>query len=230
MEQREDRAYRLTWEFDHLEFCDEKNDIEIREFPGWEGTNGFYKTTAYELPDPVIFDGDFKMLPCTDFPTNNVYWPVMSRRMYYTLLALGDFPHRVISIAIIDDRAYPFESHRCFLADGQLNPEVTNFDDFVAVQILEESDYFDFERSEYTRHPRDPDWVDSVERYVLNPPVKGFPPLFRLTVKSPELFISLEARVALLEAGIRGTAYHCLDDGYSLQNEVDIPVELPAYF
>jgi hypothetical protein len=226
MEQRSDRAYRLTWEFEHLEFCDDENDIELRPFPDWEWTNGFYKTTQYELPDPVIFEGELKMLPCTDYPTNNAYWPVMSRRMYYTLLALGDFPHRVIPIAIMDDRAYPFESHRCFLPNGQPSPEVTNFDDFVVVQLLEESDYFDFENSEYTRHPRDPNWVKSVSRYVLHIPKTGFPPLFRLTVKSPELFISAEAREALKEAGIRGTSYYPLD---SIQSEVDIPVQLPTY-
>jgi hypothetical protein len=226
MEQRTDRAYRLSWEFDHLEFCDDENDIEIRVFPGWEQTNSLYELTPYKLPDPVIFEGDFKMLPCTDFPTNNVYWPVMSRKMYYTLLALGDFPHQVIPIAIMDDRAYPFESHRCFLPDGQPNPEVTNFNDFVAVQLLEESDYFDFERSEYEPSPKFPEWVRSVDRYVLNEPREGFPPLFRLSADAVELFISAEAREALRKAGIRGTAYYPLD---GFQSEVDIPVPIPTY-
>jgi hypothetical protein len=226
MEQRTDRAYRLSWEFDHLEFCDEEHDITIRKFPEWERTNGLYKTTLYELPDPVIFEGGFEILPCTDYPTNDANWPVMSRKMYYTLLALGDFPHRVIPIAIMNNRAFPFESHRWFLADGQPNPEITNFDDFVAIQLLEHSDYFDFERSAYRRNTRRPEWIDAIDAYVLNEPPKGFPPLFKLAVRSTQLFISAEARAALREAVIRGTAYYPLD---GFQSEVDIPVPLPAY-
>jgi hypothetical protein len=226
MEQRTNRAYRLIWEYEHLEFCDDENDLNLRVFPDWEWTSGLFKTTPYELPNPVIFEGDFKMLPCTDCPTNNADWPVMSRRMYYTLLALGDFPHRVIPVAIMDDRAYPFESHRCFLSDGSPSPEVTNFNDFVAIQLLKESDYFDFERSEYDPSPITPFRVGSVDKYVLREPLEGFPPLFRLMITPSTLFISAEARAALREAGIRGTAYYPLD---SLQSEVDIPVQLPTY-
>jgi hypothetical protein len=227
MEQRTDRAYCLSWEFDHLEFCDEENDIEIRKFSGWEKTSRLRKITPYELPNPIIFEGGFEILPCTDFPTNNVYWPVMSRKMYYTLLALGDFPHRVIPIAIINNRAFPFESHRWFLANGQPNPEVTNFDDFVVIQLLEHSDYFDFERSVYDPDKEYPEVPDYIHSYALNEPTNGFPPLFRLAAQSTVLFISAEARAALREAGIRGTAYELLNN--PLQDEVDLPVQLPTF-
>jgi hypothetical protein len=230
MEQRKDRAYRLTWETDDLENCDEEYELELEEFPGSDWIPGLIETSPYDLPDPVIFWGNPEFLNDVDYPTSNVNWPIMSRRMYYTLLAVGDFQHRVIPIAMMDGTRFTYEPEHRFLANGQPNPEITNFSDLVIVQLLEKSDYFDFENSDYTRHPRDPDWVDSVEKYALNEPPDGFPPLFRLTVMSSELFISAKARVALLETGIRGTAYHCLDDGYSLQNEVDIPVELPTYF
>jgi hypothetical protein len=226
MENRANRAYRLRWESEHLELCDEENDIELRPFPDWEETSMLMMTTPYDLPNPVIFEGDFKMLPCTDYPINNVYWPVMSRRMYYTLLALGDFPHQVIPIAIMDDRAYPFESHRCFLPDGQPNPEVTNFDGFVAVQILEQSSYFNFEQSDYDADPEFPEMPRYIYNYALDEPEEGFPPLFRLAAYPAALFISAEAREALKEAGIHGTSYYPLD---SLQSEVDIPVQLPTY-
>jgi hypothetical protein len=103
---------------------------------------------------------------------------------------------------------------------------VTNFDNYVAVQLLEESHYFDFERSEYEPSSIIPFRVGSVDKYVLNEPPGGFPPLFRLAVTPSQLFISSEAREALKEAGIRGTAYYPLD---GFQPEVDIPVPLPTY-
>jgi hypothetical protein len=224
-----DRAYRLTWELDHMELYDGECEMELREFPGWEKTNGLYKTTSYDLPEPVVFEADFDALTRTDYPVSNVYWPVMSRRMYYTLFTVGEFPHRVIPVAMIDDTSFVFESERRFLADGTPNPEVTNFDDFVAVQLLEETDYFDFERSEYESSSDYPEWVTSVARYSLNEPPEGFPPLFRLAADSVVLFISAKAREALSEAGIRGTAYYALSDGFSIQDEVDIPVEVPTH-
>jgi hypothetical protein len=212
-----------------MELYDGECEIELREFPGWEKTNGLYKTTPYDLPDPVVFEADFDALTRTDYPVSNVNWPVMSRRMYYTLFTVGEFPHRVIPVAVIDDTSFVFESERRFLADGTPSPEVTNFDDFVAVQLLERSNYFDFEHAEYEPDPDFPDLAHSVERYVLNEPEGGFPPLFRLAVTPSKLFISVEARDTLRESGIRGPAYYALSDGFSIQDEVDIPVEVPTY-
>jgi hypothetical protein len=229
MEQRTDTAFRLTWELSHMESYDGEYEMELNEFPGSEWIAGLIETTPLELPDPIIFEADFQALTRTDYPTNNRYFPVMSRRMYYTIQAIGAFPHRVIPVAMVDDTSFVFESEQRYSSDGTPKPEVTNFNDFVAVQILESSNYFDFEHSVYERHPRDPEWVDTVERYVLNEPEGGFPPLFRLEVTPTELFISSKAREALREAGIRGVAYYTLDDGYSLEEEVDIPVELPTY-
>jgi hypothetical protein len=226
MEQRIDAAYRLTWEVDHKEFNDREYDMEIWEFPGWEETSRLRKTTPYDLPNPVIFNADFAQLTRTDYPENDVDWPVMSRRMYYLLCSVGDFSHRVIQIAMLDDLAYPYERERCFVADGKPNPEVTNFDDFVAVQLLEYSNYFDFENSKYDPDEEYPEIPDYIYNYVLNEPEKGFPPLFRLAAQSTQLFISAEAREALKESGIRGTAYYPLD---GFQPEVDIPVPIPTY-
>jgi hypothetical protein len=226
MEQRADRAFRLSWEFDHMQFYDGEYEMELHEFPDWEKTNALFETTPYNLPETVVFEADFEALSRTDYPTNNVYWPVMSRRMYYTLLTVGDFSHRVIPVAMVDDTSFIEDWQRRFSPDGQPNPTVTNFNDFVAVQLLEESDYFDFDHSEYEWHPRDPNWVHVVSKYVLNEPSKSFPPLFRLKVQSPEIFISAQAREALKEAGIRGISYYPLD---SLQSEVDIPVQLSTY-
>lgn len=229
MEQRTDRAYRLSWSTDHMELYDGEEEIHLREFPGSEWIGGLIEHPPCDLPNPVIFEADFSALRDTDYPISDVNWPVMSRRMYYTLLALGDFPHRITPVAMIDDTSFMFESELRFLPNGQPKPEVTNFDDFVVIQLLERSNYFDFERSKYTWHPRTPDWVRSVESYVLNEPPGGFPALFRLTVTPSSLFISAKAREALKESGIRGTAYYALNDGYSLQKEVDIPVPLSTY-
>jgi hypothetical protein len=226
MEQRTDRAYRLTWETDYLENCDEEYELELEEFPGSEWIAGFIKTEPYDLPDPVIFWGNPEFLDYVDYPTSNVNWPIMSRRMLYTLLTVGDFPHRAIPVAMMDGTKFTYETEQRFLPNGQPNPEITNFSDLVIIQLTERCDYFNFQNSNYERHPRDTNWVRSVDEYVLTEPSDGFPPLFRLTVTPSQLFISVKAREALKEAGIHGTSYYPLD---SLQSEVDIPVPIPTY-
>jgi hypothetical protein len=94
------------------------------------------------------------------------------------------------------------------------------------VQILEYSDYFDFEQSVYEPSPKFPELARSVDTYFLREPSGGFPPLFRLDASAATLFISVKAREALRGRGIRGTAYYPLD---RLQIEVDIPVQLTTY-
>jgi hypothetical protein len=230
MERRTDSAYCLAWQTDYLDSCDHQYELELEDFPGSDYIAGLTEADSLDLPEHVVFWGIYpEFLDHVDYPTNNKYWPIMTRRMYYTLLAVGDFPHRVIPIALMFNTGSTFESNQRFLPSGQPNPEIADFETLVAIQILEKSNYFDFERSVYERHPRDPEWVRTVEKYVLNEPEEGFPPLFRLEVTPSQLFISSKAREALREAGIRGVAYYTLDDGYSLEEEVDIPVELPTY-
>jgi hypothetical protein len=223
-------AYRLSWGFDHLDFGDAENDVNIEQFEGWRETSWLMKTTPYNLPDQVVFFTNFELLACTDFPVNDVNWPIMSRRMYYVLQSLGNFPHQVIPIAMVHDRFSDLNNPpELFLEDGQPNPELTNFDDYVAIQLLEESDYFDFDDSVYIRHKKNPQEIHTVETYVLNRPSQGFPPIFRLRAYPRNIFISAEARQALEEAGIRGPAYFTLDDGYGTYSEIDIPLQLPIY-
>jgi hypothetical protein len=227
MGQRADTAYRLTWDFSYVAYSHQEKELEIREFPGSDWVD-LMETTTYDLPDPVIFWGNHELLNYIDFPSNNnLNWPIMSRRMHYVLTSVADFPHRVIPIALIDSTRFPDEPERCFLADGQPNPEVTDFNSLVSVQILEHSDFFDSEQSEYEMSTIFPGRIDSISKYVLNEPTQGFPPLFRLAAYSVTLFISARAREALKEAGIRGTAYYPLDSVQS--DEVDNPdVRVPA--
>jgi hypothetical protein len=226
MGQRADTAHCITWDFGYITHSHQDYELEIQESPGSEWMVRLMETTTYELPESVIFWGDHELLNYIDYPSNNLNWPIMSRRMYYVLTSLGPFPHRVIPIALIDSTRFPDQPERYFLADGQPNSEVTDFNSLVAVQILEHNDYFDFEHSDYKPSSRLPGRVKSVNRYVLNEPTEGFPPLFRLAADPVILFISAKAREALREAGIRGTAYYPLD---SLQTEVDNPdVRVPA--
>jgi hypothetical protein len=112
------------------------------------------------------------------------------------LLSVRDFPHQVIPIVMID-RA---------VGDSK---EFDENHDFVAVQLLEHQDVFDWEKSVYQRHPRIDNWVKfgTLEKVVLKMPETGFPPLFRVATLPTELYVSAEGRAALETAGIKGIRF-----------------------
>jgi hypothetical protein len=203
-----EKVYFLGWSTDHikgshsgirlLNFSESDNDIER-----------LMNVEPYNLPESIIFRTDFRFLSQTDYPPQQLNWPIMSRRMYYTLLAVKDFPHRVIPLVM--------ESTR--LDVSQPNYRTIDSDNFVVIQFLEHANYFNYELSECSLEEQYP------QRYVLNEPPEGFPPLFRLSVNPKAIFISAEAREALKEAGIVGTAYSPASQVERPQ-EVDLPIPI----
>jgi hypothetical protein len=113
--------------------------------------------------------------------------------MLNALLSVRDFPHQVIPIVMID-RA---------VGDSK---EFDENHDFVAVQLLEHQDVFDWEKSVYKRNPERSDIIDRLDKLVLKIPQHGLPPLFRIAAipLRTRLFISAEGRAALEQAGIKG--------------------------
>jgi hypothetical protein len=207
MEQQVEKVYVLGWSTDHIK--GQQSGMRLIEFPGSDNVERLMNVTPYKLPETVVFRADFKFLSQTDYPPQSQNWPLMSRRMYEVLLSVGDFPHRVIPVTM--------ESTK--LDSSQPNYRTIDSDSFVAIQFLEYADYFDCKRSIYSSEGNYP------THYFLNEPSEGFPPVFRLAVNPGAVFITAEARGALKEAGILGTAYTPTSN-IQLSREVDLPVPI----
>jgi hypothetical protein len=167
-----------------------------------EGTDGLWYTTQFHLPKRIEFEsvGNFLMIHdlsrtrVTDYPDNREGWPIMSKRMLEALLSVRDFPHQAIPIVMLDAfTPIEFEENH----------------DYVAVQLLEHQDVFDWEKSIYERDPELTNGVDSLEKLVLKEPPEGLPSLFRVTTTplSNKLYVSPEGKAALEAAGIRGVNF-----------------------
>jgi len=155
-----------------------------------------------------MFEANFRTLGVIDYPYNDVSWPIMSKKMLDTLLAVGTFPHRVIPVIMIDDTVMTPDRY-----DEAGNPKPgVGTDRFVAIQLLEELDVFDWEQSVYERHERFPEYVTFVEKLALKTRPGGFPPLFYIAHYPARLFVSAEARLALEKAGIQGLEFVSLAD------------------
>jgi hypothetical protein len=213
------QAYELDHDISHL-VGDLEYDAWLVEFPGWEeidtgfwepqiitlngdegvlirekSADGLWHATQFSLPERIEFDCDGTRLQVSDYPYIKQGWPIMSKRMLNVLLSVREFSYQAIPVVMKDIFVPPkFEENH----------------DFVVVQLLENQDIFDWEKSIYERDPDRPNRIKSIslEKLVLREPSQGFPPLFRLSnVIRSQLFISAESRSALEAAGIRGVKF-----------------------
>lgn len=207
--ERNSLAWRLSHYLEHLEDLSVQDDVMAQDLEKRGRYEGFYRTREFdELPKPIRFDVVSDAVPYTDFPANDIGWPIMSERMLEVLLNVRGFPHRIYPIEMVDIGLGPV---------GNTN--------FIAVQLTTYQDYFDWERSVYNREQSDELSVVGLRTFSLNFPEEDPPPLFRLSAASPYLFISDEARQALREAGIRGPRYLPLD---SFISQADLLVVIPT--
>jgi hypothetical protein len=207
----EPETYRLTCDLDHLPTWDVPQDdvlydiwlIPFPNAPGWLAS--FLPPAQIHMPERIEFQGIFDFIDRTDYPYNDVDWPIMSKRMLEVLISAGDFAHKAYPIVITnaeegEEREYDSERY-----------------DYVVIKLLESLDVFDWENSVYHRDPESPKSLscNDMEKIVLKKPESGFPALFSIAYPlSGRLYISAKAKQALDTAGIRGIDYRPSESPY----------------
>jgi hypothetical protein len=191
----------MYWDTAHV--VAEEFDAALLRFDGWERLAGWIGTEPHPVPEPVVFEANVSITRRSDYPRNDVRWPLMSDRMLATLRAVGEFPHRAVPACLIDDTV-PAAARKD--AAGAWRSDILD-PRFSIVQLLEHIDPVDWERSTFRRSRIDPSTVMRFSKLVLTRPSDGLPPLFRLTAKCDDLFVSAAAREALVSAGVRGVAF-----------------------
>jgi hypothetical protein len=199
------QAYKLTYDLDHLEDTPRERDAYLVEFPGHLGYRGkFSKPNDFEYPTHnVEFQGYESSLSDTDYPFCDVRWPIMSKRMLNTLLTVRDFPHRTWDIPFV---GFPDDTSDELLEKG-IAGGIRHDNEFVAVQLLEQLDIFDWENSVYRMHSIFPDEIDRIRKLILKVSEDGLPPIFRLKVDPIQFYVSPEGRAALESANIKGVRF-----------------------
>lgn len=179
-------------------------DATLVPFQGDEQVCGWIGIEQLRVPDPILFEADFKVTRQSDFPCSDVGWPIMSPRMIEILRGVGDFPHRVVPVRFVDRKV---RGPARYLPDGSLHSEVVD-DRFGVVQITEHLDVVDWERSEFERDDIDGGIVFySFDKLILREPSGGFPPIFRIPERASMLLVSAQARRALEAASIVGAQF-----------------------
>jgi len=215
--------FELSWTFS--DYAEGNGRVaSLVPFPTSRDVIGWIHTRHVEVPEPVFFQVYFDEMgaTCPDYPSNNKRWPIMSRRMLDVLLSVGEFPHRVIPIVLLDDRA--IDQAPAYERDWQ--PRAGTFrEGYFAVQLLEHVDGIDWEQSAYEPLSGDDDpaapW--SMTKLVLAPPTTGFPPIFRVAQTAGTLFVSSAGHDAMVAAGVQGPRY--IPMGKVIPGSVVVPPE-----
>ncbi len=152
-------------------------------------------------PDKVYFMANFATLEVTDYPANDLRWPIMSRKMLDTLLSVGEFAHKLIPVVMLDDTCMDAGD----IIEGELKPNVPINTDYYAVEIPEFTDTIDLPRSEYIPRKRFPNKIGNVIKLAYKD--MELPPFFVMRELLAHHFISTSAYEALQKNGIEGIEY-----------------------
>lgn len=201
-----DVAYRLWWNFDKER--DDKYDASLIPFDGSNDILTLTGNRIINLPEKIYFEANIRTLKETDFPLNNVNWPIISKKMYNTILSCGNFPHKTIPLIMIDDTV-PKEER--LNIKGLIRSEIIN-EDFMAIQITGYTDFFDYKKSVYEEDDLFPGEVGVIRKLAIKIPPSGLPPLFIIKECGSKIFISSEAKEAFEKAGIKNVVFENLSD------------------
>lgn len=194
-------VYRLFWDTRHLTGTDD--DAFLVPFDGSDDVCGWIRTVRLQVPEPVLFEANFEVTRHSDYPCNDVNWPIMSPRMLDVLRNVGDFPHRHIPVRLLNRRVREQARH---LPDGSYRPEVVD-DRFAAIQLTEHLDVVDWERSIFETSKLGDAVLYDFRKIVIRETAGGLPPLFRIPSQMGLLLVSADARRALEAAGLRGIKF-----------------------
>lgn len=199
------KVYKLDWDYQH------SGDTEKDAFhiPFNDDDKAMYYFSSPEiygadlLPDEILFQANFSLIPSYDYPLTDLQIPILSRRMYEVLQLIGLKDDLVVPVIMIDDS---YLGDR-FKSEGILNSEVPTNKDYLALRLSSLQSYFDSENSDYRPLRSNPNAPGRIKKLVLKEPPEGFPPIFRVDVISSSLFISQIAKEALESAGIKGCVF-----------------------
>ncbi|WP_171447475.1 hypothetical protein [Corallococcus carmarthensis] len=206
--------YALTADISHIEEEDVFDAVSI-EFDGFESVTFHKPGIDYQrergAPEVIEFVGNLENAARLDHlftaPRGLL---LISRRMVRVLESVGPFRHRLIPTVIYSERIKQlvrdrFTRQRTWYPVQ--DPAMKN-EDFVILQLLEETDCLDRERTLVKGVPFHQSGAGLLGRekarpLVLHPPPGGFPPVFAV----PELAFycfTEAARQACEQAGLKG--------------------------
>ncbi|NMM50767.1 Imm43 family immunity protein [Marinigracilibium pacificum] len=193
----ENKVYKLNWGFNHSGDS-EKDAFHIPFKNNMEFSADMMSVREFELPERLYLQANFRIIENIDYPLTDLNIQIISKRILDIINELGGIKHRQVPITMIDDTFLD----ELFDKQGELKPNVPTNNDFVGIQLMEYTDVFDYDKSEYEEDFILP--VGHISKLILKKPKYGFPPIFKLKECSSEVFISEQTYNRMKNENIRG--------------------------
>lgn len=177
--------------------------VKFEKFEEFDLKRRLTRSERIDLPEKIKFLGNFNVVNSdSDFPVAGGYL-VMSEKMTKTLLSVKSFQYAEYPITIFDDTLLGER----YINKGELHPDLKTLLNFSIIQPLEVFKGLDYKNSEYMPMRANQIYPTVITKMVLKEPSSGFPPLFRIEEKKSLLFVSQEAKTALVNNNIKGCRF-----------------------
>ncbi|RZT95596.1 hypothetical protein EV201_0219 [Ancylomarina subtilis] len=196
----ENKVYKLNWNFNHSGDS-EKDAFHLPFKNNIEFSADMISVSEFELPQRLYFQANFKIIEYIDYPLTDLHIQIISKRMLDIFNKLKNVKHRQVPITMIDDTFFG----ELFDRKGELNPNVPINNDFVAIQLMEYTDVFDYDKSEYEEDFILP--VGHIYKLILKMPKDGFPSVFKLQECSSQVFVSEQMYGRMKKENIKGIEF-----------------------
>lgn len=203
-----EKVYKISQDFKYFGKISFVNFQQgAQHLPFTEQDDVSYKMSTDELldlPKVIPFAADYKVISKTDFPHNSLLLNIFSKKMLETLLTVASFNHRTVPVTMYDHlelEVYHIEQ------GARLKDLKEHNHDYVALQLMEYTDVFNFEKSIYEKSDIFEGMIKSIDKLVFKQPENGFPPIFKTEEETMYLYISEQAKIALEQAGINGCVF-----------------------
>jgi hypothetical protein len=195
------------------------HDATLIEFDGFEGVTFSNPGIDYHrergAPEVIEFIGNLKNAAWLDFIfTSPVGMLLISKRMVRVLESVKPFRYKPIPAVIYSERVKHLVCKRGTKGRTwhQVQDPAFRNDDFVILQLVDEIDCLDKDRTKikgvpFRQHEEEYLGPDEADSFVLREPEGGFPPVFSV----PELLFycfTEEAKQACERAGLKGLLWH----------------------
>lgn len=161
----------------------------------------------FDVPNPMYFDVNFELIGKVDYLVNDLGWPILSKKMYNIILEAGSFEHRVIPVTLVDDT----NLEERFDGMGNFNNNIRTNTEYIALQLQDFPDLFDYENSDYDSDDLFPDEIGYVRKLVLKENDSA-PSVFRLREKKTLIFITEDTKKSLEMNNIKGISILNISD------------------
>lgn len=199
------KIFKLHQEFNHSEDTGADGFVIKSMFKSNKSIDFIY--SRYEeyknlLPTYIYIQSNFNIILKYDFPLIDPRVFVLSKEML-KLLSLDEAEIHEIPVILIDDTYFG----KLFDENNNLFTEVPANTNYTSLVFKNSMDVMDYEKSVYTPSIIDPSKIGYISKMVIQEPLSGFKPIFKVKNDYTNVYVNQEMKNILEVNDIKGCVF-----------------------